>query len=144
MKRPSERSATVDAAMAIVGAVRTKTLLMLVPSRMREVRTAQAARMANWSPPWPSASQAEFVAQSLGQHDEIDDLGRVGAARYGDADPSHGAPHRPLNTGSRFSTKALAASRWSSVWPQWMWWVASRSRQSSTSPAMARLRFSFM
>jgi hypothetical protein len=33
--------------MAIVGAVRTKTLLMLVPSRMREVRTAQAAEGAN-------------------------------------------------------------------------------------------------
>jgi hypothetical protein len=37
--------------MAIVGAVRTNTLLMLVPSRMREVRIAQAARIANWSPP---------------------------------------------------------------------------------------------
>ena len=51
MKRPPDRSATVEAAIAIVGAVRTKTLLMLVPSRMREVRIAQAARIANWSPP---------------------------------------------------------------------------------------------
>ena len=41
-----------DAAMAIVGAVRTNTLLMLVPSLMRDVRMAQAARIANWSPPW--------------------------------------------------------------------------------------------
>jgi hypothetical protein len=31
-------SATVEAAIAIVGAVRTKTLLMLVPRRMRDVR----------------------------------------------------------------------------------------------------------
>lgn len=45
--------------MVIAGAVRTKTLLMLVASRKREVRTAQAARMANWSPPRPSASQAD-------------------------------------------------------------------------------------
>jgi hypothetical protein len=51
MKRPPDRSAIVEAAMAIVGAVRTNTLLMLVPSRMREVRIAQAARTANWSPP---------------------------------------------------------------------------------------------
>jgi hypothetical protein len=46
MKRPPARSAIVEAAMAI-GAVRSKTLLMLVPSRMREVRVAQAARIAN-------------------------------------------------------------------------------------------------
>ena len=90
MNRPPDMSATVEAAIAIVGAVRTKTLLMLVPSRMREVRIAQAARIANWSPPWPSATQAELVAKALGQHDEVDDLGRVGAARNGDADPAHG------------------------------------------------------
>ena len=59
MKRPSERSSTVAAAMAMVGALRTKTLLMLVPSRMRDVAMAQAARMANWSPPCPSAIQAD-------------------------------------------------------------------------------------
>ena len=47
MKRPPERSSTVAAAMAMVGALRTKTLLMLVPRRMRRVATAQAARMAN-------------------------------------------------------------------------------------------------
>lgn len=47
------------AAMAIVGTLRTKTLLMLVPRRMRDVAVAQAARMANWSPPWPSATQAD-------------------------------------------------------------------------------------
>jgi hypothetical protein len=34
----------VDAAIAIVGAVRTKTLLMLVPRRMREVRKNLAPR----------------------------------------------------------------------------------------------------
>jgi hypothetical protein len=38
MNRPPDMSATVEAAIAIVGAVRTKTLLMLVPSRMRDVR----------------------------------------------------------------------------------------------------------
>jgi hypothetical protein len=45
--------------MAMVGTLRTNTLLMLVPSRMRVVAVAQAARMANWSPPWPSATQAD-------------------------------------------------------------------------------------
>lgn len=45
--------------MAIVGAVRTKTLLMLVARTMREVRMAQAARTANWSRPWPPATQAD-------------------------------------------------------------------------------------
>ena len=72
-------------------------------------------------------------------------IGLAGGGQFGDglnADGVHA--QRPLKTGSRFSTKALVASRWSSVWPQWMWWVASRSRQSSTSPAIARLRFSFM
>ena len=59
MKRPPERSSTVAAAMAMVGALRTKTLLMLVPRWMRCVATAQAARMANWSPPWPSATHAD-------------------------------------------------------------------------------------
>jgi hypothetical protein len=47
MKRPPDRAAMVEAAIAIVGAVRTNTLLMLVPSLMREVRIAQAARTAN-------------------------------------------------------------------------------------------------
>lgn len=34
--------------------------------------------------------------------------------------PQGSAAQRPLKTGSRFSTNARAASRWSSVWPQWM------------------------
>jgi hypothetical protein len=59
MNRPPETSSTVAAAIAIVGAVRTKTLVMLVPSRMRDVRTAAAARVANWSPPCPSATHAD-------------------------------------------------------------------------------------
>jgi hypothetical protein len=59
MNRPPDRSATEEAAIAIVDAMRTKTLLMLVPRRMREVRIAQAARIANWSPPCPSATQAD-------------------------------------------------------------------------------------
>ena len=44
--------------MAMVGALRTKMLEMLVPRRMREVWTAQAASTANWSPPCPSVTQA--------------------------------------------------------------------------------------
>jgi hypothetical protein len=47
MKRPRDKSSTVRAAIAMVGAVRTKTLVMLVPKRMREVCVAQAARTAN-------------------------------------------------------------------------------------------------
>ncbi len=53
-------------------------------------------------------------------------------------------PQRPLNTGSRFSTNARAASRWSSVSERWPWWVTSTSIQSISSPCTARLRFSFM
>jgi len=47
MKRPAERSSMVRAAIAMVGAVRTKTLVMLVPNRIREVCAAQAASTAN-------------------------------------------------------------------------------------------------
>ena len=49
----------VAAAIAIVGAVRTNTLVMAVPRRTRLVRRAQAARTANWSPPCPSATQTD-------------------------------------------------------------------------------------
>ena len=59
MNRPPESSSTAAAAIAIVGAVRTNTLVMAVPRRTRLVRRAQAARMANWSPPCPSATQTE-------------------------------------------------------------------------------------
>ena len=89
MKRPPEMSSTEAAAIAIVGAVRTKTLVMLVPSRIREVRAAAAARIANWSPPCPSATQAELVAEAFGEHDAIDDLGRAGPAGKRDAEPFH-------------------------------------------------------
>ena len=44
--------------MPMVGALRTNTLEMLVPSRMRSVDTAHAASTANWSPPCPSATHA--------------------------------------------------------------------------------------
>ena len=37
--------------MAIVGGVRTKTLVILVPSLIFSVATAQAVRTENWSPP---------------------------------------------------------------------------------------------
>jgi len=46
-KRPPDKSSTVKAAIAMVGAVRTKTLVMLVPNKMRDVCTAQAASTAN-------------------------------------------------------------------------------------------------
>ena len=47
MNRPPDRSSTVAAAIAIVGAVRTKTLVIPVPSPIREVSLAQAASTAN-------------------------------------------------------------------------------------------------
>ena len=47
------------AAMAMVGALRTKTLTMDVPSLILSVARAQAVRVVNWSPPWPSESQKE-------------------------------------------------------------------------------------
>jgi hypothetical protein len=45
--------------MAIVGALRTKTLLMLVPKPILLVASAQAVSTENWSPPCPSAIQAD-------------------------------------------------------------------------------------
>jgi hypothetical protein len=59
IKRPPEMSSTAAAAIAMVGAVRTKTLVMPVPSGMREVCAAAAERIANWSPPCPSATHAD-------------------------------------------------------------------------------------
>src|SRR5216684_7029290 len=59
IKRPAERWSSVAADIAMVGTVRTKTLVMLVPKRIREVWAAQAANTANWSPPCPSATHAD-------------------------------------------------------------------------------------
>src|SRR5262245_2081777 len=64
MNRPPERWSTVAAAIAMVDALRTNTLLMLVPRRMRVVRAAQAPRIANWSPAWPSAIHADSYPRS--------------------------------------------------------------------------------
>src|SRR4030095_6951460 len=51
---------------------------------------------------------------------------------------------RPLKTGSRLSTKARAASRWSSVLPHRVWSHASRSSESLSVPLSAALKFRFM
>src|SRR4029453_14028181 len=51
---------------------------------------------------------------------------------------------RPLKTGSRLSTKARAAWRWSSVIPQRVWCHASRSSESLSVPLSAALKFRFM
>ena len=58
-RRPPERWSTVAAAIAIVVALRTNTLEMAVPSRMRWVAAAQAPSIANWSPECPSATHAD-------------------------------------------------------------------------------------
>jgi hypothetical protein len=59
IKRPLEKWSTQAAAMAMVGALRTKMLVMLVPRRIFRVTRAQAVRRVNWSPPWPSETQAD-------------------------------------------------------------------------------------
>ena len=59
MNLPWEKWSRQAAAMAIVGALRTKTLTMDVPSLILSVARAQAVRVVNWSPPWPSESQNE-------------------------------------------------------------------------------------
>ena len=59
MNLPWEKWSRQAAAMAIVGALRTKTLTMEVPSFILSVARAQAVRVVNWSPPWPSESQKE-------------------------------------------------------------------------------------
>src|SRR5262249_3640897 len=51
---------------------------------------------------------------------------------------------RPLKTGSRLSTKARAASRWSSVIPHRVWCHASRSRESLRVLLSAALKLRFM
>ena len=51
MNRPLESWSTVAAAIPMVVALRTNTLEILVPSRIVRVSTAQAPRIANWSPP---------------------------------------------------------------------------------------------
>ena len=47
IKRPSDSSSTVAAAIAIVGTERTKTLVIEVPSWISEVAIAQPASTAN-------------------------------------------------------------------------------------------------
>src|SRR5713226_8402380 len=59
MKRPLEIESTVAAPSAMVGALRTKMLTMLVPSRILFVERAHAVKIANASPPCPSAIHAE-------------------------------------------------------------------------------------
>ena len=55
-----------------------------------------------------------------------------------------GALYRPANTGLRFSTKALAASRWSSVRPEREWLRASMSSVSESEAVTAPLSVCFM
>ena len=64
--------------MAIVGAVRTNTLLMLVPSRMREVRIAQAAR-SELITAMPLGDPGRLISEVLGENDKVNHLRRVGA-----------------------------------------------------------------
>ena len=40
----------------------------------------------------PFGDPGRLLAEALGEVDEVDDLGRVGAARNGDADPAHPVP----------------------------------------------------
>src|SRR4029077_13476029 len=92
MKRPPEIASTAAAAIAIVGTERTKTLVMAVPSWIFEVCAAQAATIANWSPPCPSATPCRLVAEGLGELDAVDDLGGIGAAGKRDTEPVHVSP----------------------------------------------------
>ena len=69
------------------------------------------------------------------RRDRLPELAREGCA--------HRA-QRPRKTGSRFSTKAFAASRWSSVMPQRVWCHASRSSESLSVPVSAALKLRFM
>ena len=55
-----------------------------------------------------------------------------------------GVLYRPANTGLRFSTNALAASRWSSVRPEREWLRASVSSVSDSEAVTAPLSVCFM
>ncbi len=52
--------------------------------------------------------------------------------------------HRPVKTGRRFSTKARAASRWSSVIAVRAWWTASMSSTVANGSVSAANRFRFI
>src|SRR5215813_15254441 len=80
---------------------------------------------------------------ALGRDAVVDRL-RLGRERTQDVgEPGH-ETQRPLNCGSRFSTKARAASRWSSVMPVRVWCQASRSSWSLREPDSAAFMLRFM
>ena len=74
MKRPLEKWSTHADAMAMVGGVLTNTLVMLVPSSIFSVATAQAVSIENWSPSVSLGHPGGLVAQLLGQADALHDV----------------------------------------------------------------------
>src|SRR5262245_32804120 len=90
--------------MAIVGALRTKMLEMLVPSRIAEVAVAQAASTANWSPPWPSATHALSYpsASASTTHSTISP---------GASPPLNATPRRPSLTARSLQGRARPPTR---------------------------------
>ena len=81
--------------MPISGALRTKTLEMLVPSLMRLLASAQAVRMENWSPWRPLAGPDRMVAQLVGKPGDLRKIGDWQTAGQPETNVFH--ERRPLN-----------------------------------------------
>ena len=64
------------AAMAMVGALRTKMLEMLVPSRMREVCDGAGGEHGELVPAMALGDPGAVVPEILGELHALDDLGR--------------------------------------------------------------------
>src|SRR5437773_7877361 len=91
-KRPAERWSSVAAAMAMVGAVLTNTLLMLVPRRMRVVTAAAAPSYGELVAGVALGHPRRFVAERLGKLHGLHDLRGPDAATEPHAEP--GRAHR--------------------------------------------------
>ena len=136
---------------ARIGSVHAVVLVTVAgPSQPGAGPPAQAQPTPRQSPPPSSPSPHAHPDPDANPHTHANPDADPHPDADADPDPNAqpnvglGAAQRPRNCGSRLSTKARAASRWSSVNAVCVWCVTSRSMQSPRSPVTARFRFSFM
>jgi hypothetical protein len=67
--------------MAMVGAERTKTLVMLVPKRMRVRLRRASGKHGELVPAMPFGDPRRLITEAFGKLHTLYDLGRGGAAR---------------------------------------------------------------
>ena len=114
MKRPFDRSAIVEAAMAIVGAVRTNTLLMLMPKPYARGSHRAGCQNRELVAAMPLGDPGRLISESLGENDKFNHLRRVWATRDGDADLAHALP---LVCRARAARSGGGCQCWPSVGP---------------------------